>query len=1711
MTVQSNAFNFMSFTQGSVDPRTGTYALTIDLPALNANDLQGPDLPLCLAFNPMNGLNTGFGKGWSLKLSRFDPRDGMLELYTGESFQVIDNGPDAPALIPERKLESFHFQNIGSDDNKRYRVAHASGLVEILEVQQGPAGVALPVHVHTPSGHGISLEYDAMARLVSIEDDNEQRLLAIDYAGNAQVKLDLHPASIAFARYTLKFTGENLSSLVLPSEDQASWHFGYTLLGGLLLLERLDNPAGGTELITYQERGHALPGVDAWLPYVRRHVTQPDPLDEATHLRTDYTFTAHNYLGFGADGVVWDENYRQDHLYKHTGTQYTYGSTATHYCDGQPLRTEQRVFNRFHLMTEKVDTQEGCIETVKTEFHEVANARFEQQPAFFQLPHKITRSWSQSGNSIDLREETVTTCYDEHGNLVEELLASGIRQVREYYPASASDGCPEDPEGFVRNLKSITVYPAAVDDEGSAAAAILRTRYRYKAHAPLHKIAGSHAASTWLAAYEEQSVEVRPSQNNLAGDEEVLLRTIETAYLQMPDKPRLHGRVDYKKVSLNGTTARTEWAYEPLRDAQGKLTRLQTKTHFKAPGGTLEKIISHVHCGLTGQLLEGEDVNGIITRFQYDVLGRLVEHTINPDDSIYRTTTTYAYPILREDNRTRRAEEVTDAKGVVTRVVHDGNQRRIREEREITDPETQQRITRTTAEYRYDSIGRLVSETAFDYVIDDPDGEAPTERTLTMTSGYTYDGWGGLRTKTRPDKTCEHRVFSPFGKEGNVITRWVAPADEPGAVKQLGVVEFNRFGNPAHEYRQMASSPTASATDKAPQREVGRVDYRYDGLGRCVRRSLTLQAQTQAPIIRADAYHYDIWGRIDESTRADGSSLLRSFAPHSTRELTTLLAIRKQAGASPQQLCKRTFDGLDRLRETQVGQRVDTYDYRGQTQLIETRTTRDSQATSANARKRTITYQYTPELSTEPQRLSASFEQDGRTQAVNEATFDYDPLTADISGAENDLGARSYDYTDQGYLKTESWKGQRQHDTHNRFSVQGRMTYRKHSDGTACLYQHDELGRIVGIKQGDLQCTLTYNGLGQLEETLTCDTAKQGHYVKCTQTYDELGRELTRALDSHGQVEQVLTLKWRDDDRLETRTLTRNGAQVRHETFGYDEIGRLESHDCEGSELPRDAAGRAIVSQLFRFDEHDNITRRVTDYDDGESERLDFIYTATDPFRLQSVVPDRDDSRERRFAYDELGNMLNDEQGRQLEYDSLGRLAKVMAADGQSPITEYQYDGHDQLLAAVHDGNRSVERRYQDNRLDATLEGDTLTQYLYAGTGPVAEQQSGKGGSTTLMLTDHTGSVITESDDQSTRHGNYSVYGERAEDSELSSLLAFNGEAREQAYGWYLLGSGYRAYNPALMRFHSPDSLAQEESGINPYVYTLADPVNWRDPSGHRAQSVLADRDPPKYRDPIEQPGFSWLEIIPVAMKVLMTAALVGMAVYTGGLSVMQMFAAGGMVAAIATEGAGVVISATGGSESLVNALKMGADSVYQLLTFMFFMGGKGDGAGPTKGPAASSKSVSTSTSDLVNSTSSKPATAITRRHSIANIPFNGNRSASASSGSRLSRQNSNSSLDSPALGVPAHGGGEPMLGQASVNNVSGSVNSLSSSSSTSSASSSRTSLASDPDAGVRPRLAETQAPKPAAAGGLMDLTLLGGAYEVPIEIQLRQGRTFKH
>ena len=141
---------------------------------------------------------------------------------------------------------------------------------------------------------------------------------------------------------------------------------------------------------------------------------------------------------------------------------------------------------------------------------------------------------------------------------------------------------------------------------------------------------------------------------------------------------------------------------------------------------------------------------------------------------------------------------------------------------------------------------------------------------------------------------------------------------------------------------------------------------------------------------------------------------------------------------------------------------------------------------------------------------------------------------------------------------------------------------------------------------------------------------------------------------------------------------------------------------------------------------------------------------------------------------------------------------------------------------------------YQDERLSTVREGEEKRTAIRYQDQPLAENHERAGTSEEqLLASDTQSSILKVSSGKDSTAKVYTAYGYAPTDSLIRSMLSFNGE-HTAVGGLYLLGNGYRAYSPQLMRFHSSDNLSPfNQGGLNSYAYCEGDPVNKVDPSGH--------------------------------------------------------------------------------------------------------------------------------------------------------------------------------------------------------------------------------------------------------------------------------------
>ncbi|MGH8388111.1 MAG: RHS repeat-associated core domain-containing protein [Pseudomonas sp.] len=176
-----------------------------------------------------------------------------------------------------------------------------------------------------------------------------------------------------------------------------------------------------------------------------------------------------------------------------------------------------------------------------------------------------------------------------------------------------------------------------------------------------------------------------------------------------------------------------------------------------------------------------------------------------------------------------------------------------------------------------------------------------------------------------------------------------------------------------------------------------------------------------------------------------------------------------------------------------------------------------------------------------------------------------------------------------------------------------------------------------------------------------------------------------------------------------------------------------------------------------------------------------------------------------------------------------------MQPNRQTLLCRYHYDPLDRLVTCTPTAQTSTQRFYLKNRLATEIEGATRRSIMQHDDQLLAQHQhQGNAVETRLLATDQQRSVLNVLDGAQRHPLAYSPYGHRPLINGLLSLLGFNGERPDPVTGCYLLGNGYRAFNPVLMRFNCPDSWSPfGRGGLNGYAYCVGDPVNRRDPSGH--------------------------------------------------------------------------------------------------------------------------------------------------------------------------------------------------------------------------------------------------------------------------------------
>ncbi|KAM6487708.1 hypothetical protein HDV62DRAFT_159319 [Trichoderma sp. SZMC 28011] len=1223
-SVYSQGFNFNSFLQKGVDPRTGQYTCTVNIYDTPTHARNVATFAISLSFNPLNTQDVGLGIGWAFNLSSYDHRHRKsLSLSTGECYQATET-TGGLLQIKDQKLKNFVATKLGSD----YQIAYKSGQTEVLSNANNAYNLSVPITITAANGRALDLVWIRNGdhpRLSKLQDNGED-LVAIEYS-SAQVTITRAPNTSDESTFTLVRRNDQLTSIQLPTDTDgttAAWQFTYEpFSNGFLGLHQVTSPTNLIEQIEYQPEGHRLPKGAPYstIPYVISYVVRPGRQQPA--IINKYSYSARNFLGY--DGTQ-DWSQEGDTLYL-APAEYEY--TATVQADGGATTIYH--YNKFHLTTQIVRQQNTKTVTQTITYYAALNTEFDLQPPQYQLPKSVVITYADKASAAS-RTETTTTEFDDWGNPIHEIKPDGLSVTRTYYPPDGQgDDCPADPQGFQRHLKTETITPATSDF--TAPTRVEQFTYMSLATA-------QEAPVNDFVLIKQRTTAVEGAATTLS--------TAQYTYVDEP-KTRDHGRVRQLKtwVSTEETATTQTWAYAYAADKGIFQTTLTTTSY-----DNITAIDESEHLLSSGLLVGQIDYAGVQDAFQYDKLGRCVQATtavgtpqeaarciscaINGDDTGYQVT-------------------LTDAKGVQTQYLTDGLERvcQVRRQDDDGDWDATSNVysgtLRAMREYSYNAQGQTSEIVDIDWLRTSGENAPPAEQR--SSKQLEYDDWGQICKST----DASTGVVSLSVTDQIALTRTVGIQGEGQTRTTLN----------------LSGVPTQIELLFKDGTPYSQVKYRYDGLGRLVEEEDACGNKT--------VYESDALDRVCNMTWPSGRVVEVQYATQSAAALPTSVRLN---GIT---VGEQTFDGLDRLVQKSEGGRTMRQAYQSSSPdpVQITTQNRDSFAlqyepslphllTKSISTDREDDYSYDPSTGVPLQLKSPTCSLDRRCFPSGLLKAEETSISPDVSFVSQAT------YSMKGKLQT--YKDVNAQEYCHEYDAAGRLSTL--TLGTVQLsYSYGPGGRVTGTVVTDtehntsLATVLTYDDFGREVERVVSHGDQP--LFRLTQSYGKTGLVITRDLeDENGTTALHESFEYDVHSRLVTFTCTGNeshfpadesGHRIQSQQFNLDDYDNIRSVATTFSDGTQD-----IVTYAYNND--DDCTQVTQINHTLPPSQIVLAYNAngclTQDEKGQTLV--YDSASRLKSVHDSNGKIIS-----QYDYDAAGRLIRQSIPD--QPDT-YLFYREDQLI-----------------------------------------------------------------------------------------------------------------------------------------------------------------------------------------------------------------------------------------------------------------------------------------------------------------------------------------------------------------------------------------------------------------------------------------------
>ncbi|MEW6130395.1 MAG: RHS repeat-associated core domain-containing protein [Acidobacteriota bacterium] len=806
----------------------------------------------------------------------------------------------------------------------------------------------------------------------------------------------------------------------------------------------------------------------------------------------------------------------------------------------------------------------------------------------------------------------------------------------------------------------------------------------------------------------------------------------------------------------------------------------------------------------------------ITRKTKYDKYGNVVKQELgccNEQTSTLDGTNAYTAPVsvtkgtgtgaltstMEDDFNTGLVISATDPRGEQTTVTYDAALR----------PDVATYPTTATSDNSFDDANLTASQT-----VTYDEGA----NTKTVTTSYSYDGWGRVITQTPPGVGAVTTTYDAMGrvwKRSNPYQAGVSPTPETvNSFDALG--RATQVSLPGGNTVQTSySGATVTVTDQV-NRQMKR---ELDGLGRLIK--VTEQDVSSGSLNQETSYSYDL---LDNLKEVNQGSQYRKFKYDSLSRMLYEKIPEQTAsindGTGTYWTTKYTYTDFDAV-DTKTDARgvITTYSYDTMNRLTGISYNVGSSGVPATP---SVSYTFDNGASSSTIGLLLSVSLSGQSSE----SYSYDSFGR-LSGMTATIGAKSY---------TTSYS----------LNEAGQATQMTYPSTRALNLSHDAYGRLLSIVNNsdstNYLSSVSYTGAGQVSGwtlgsninesfgydsnrlQLTSQTVTQNGFTRLSLTYSYAA--------SSGQNGNGSTAG--NSGQLMSISGSINGA-TESASYTYDNLGRLVTSN--------QTTNSVSAQRRFVYDRWGNRTS-VYDATSGGTQIQSISLTQSGgvPTNQISSVTTNGGSPVS-YTYDANGNVTND-GSHTYQYDAENRVVSV---DSGATAT-YAYDHQNQRIKKVV-GSTTTHYVWQGGQCIAEHNGSTgtvVTDYIFSGSRMIARESSG---SRLFFLYDRLSVRATITDGQGSIQGRQAhlPFGEELNTSGTTDKHKMNSYERDTE-----TGNDYavnRDYSANIGRFNQSDPYEASGYLINPqswnrYAYVENSPVDWIDPEGLKKKGGGEPRQP---------------------------------------------------------------------------------------------------------------------------------------------------------------------------------------------------------------------------------------------------------------------------